>query len=99
MKARFLKAAKLELEEAVDYYNGEEDGLGDDFAVKAAEALRRVRRFPNAWSILAPGIRRCRLNRFPYGLVYGVRDKEILIIAVMHQRRKPGYWKHRLKDV
>jgi hypothetical protein len=41
--------------------------------------------------------RRCRFNRFPYGLVYQVIDDEILILAVMHLHRYPTYWDHRQK--
>jgi len=41
--------------------------------------------------------RRCQLNRFPYGLVYAVEDDAVVVLAVMFLRRKPGYWRDRLK--
>jgi plasmid stabilization system protein ParE len=96
MNARFLRAAQKELEDVIDYYNEQKEGLGNDLAWEAESALKRILLFPRAWSILSADVRRCRLNRFPYGLVYTVRENEILVVAVMHLRRKPGYWKDRL---
>jgi hypothetical protein len=41
--------------------------------------------------------RRCLLRRFPYGLIYALDQDDILILAVAHTRREPGYWRDRLK--
>jgi plasmid stabilization system protein ParE len=41
------------------------------------------------------GERRCVLKRFPYTILYRVRDDEIFVTAVSHHRRRPGYWQHR----
>jgi len=46
--------------------------------------------------LLAPAIRRCRLRRFPYSVIYTVEAGEILILAVAHQHRKPRYWQDRI---
>jgi hypothetical protein len=43
---------------------------------------------------IEPGIRKCRLTTFPYALIFR-GDQDIDIIAVMHLRRQPGYWKDR----
>ena len=43
--------------------------------------------------------RRYRLTRFPLGIVYVNPDDDIIVFAVMHLRRRPGYWRERLKDV
>jgi hypothetical protein len=39
--------------------------------------------------------RRILLDRFPYSVIYRASADEILIIAVAHLRRRPGYWRHR----
>ncbi|MDD9945797.1 MAG: hypothetical protein OXU20_32435 [Myxococcales bacterium] len=44
-------------------------------------------------------IRRAKLERFPYYLFFTVRDEEIVILAVAHKRRRPGYLSERLDDV
>jgi hypothetical protein len=45
---------------------------------------------------IEPGIRRCRLARFPYGLIYGVDDETVVIVAVAHLHRRPRYWIDRI---
>jgi mRNA-degrading endonuclease RelE of RelBE toxin-antitoxin system len=42
-------------------------------------------------------VRRCRLRRFPYGLIYAIDEGDILIVAVAHTHRRPDYWRDRMK--
>lgn len=95
MRAEFTDAAFAELEEAVAYYDSQRAGLGDELGAEVRRTVEHIERYPNAWQELAKGIRRCRVKRFPYGLVYRVHHQRIDILAVMHLRREPGYWKGR----
>jgi hypothetical protein len=95
---RFLEVAQQELDEGVEYYNGESTGLGDLFVVEVLSAIDRICRYPNGWHPLSAQFRRCQLRRFPYGLIYRVDDDGILILAVAHLHRRPGYWRERLKQ-
>lgn len=95
---KFLSEAEVELNEAVDYYNEQKAGLGFEFAEEVKNSLKRIVQFPEAWPILSRRARRCRTNRFPYGVIYQIRDDMILIVAVMHLKRDPDYWKPRISD-
>ena len=97
MKTRFLAPARRELADAVKYYNAERAGLGNEFRDKAWEAVERIKAFPMAWQVLDQAIRRCQLQRFPYGLIYAVKQTEIVIIAVAHLHREPQYWRSRVR--
>lgn len=97
MNVRLLEVAQQELDEAVAHYNGVSPGLGDAFLLETVAAINLVRRFPDAWHPLDNEIRRCRLRRFPYGLIYSKDKGEILILAVAHAHREPGYWRDRVK--
>lgn len=97
MNVRVLEVAQQELDEAVSYYNSQVPGLGDAFLLETVAAIERIRRFPNAWHPLTEHIRRCRLRRFPYGLIYSADKDEILIVAMAHTHRRPDYWRDRLK--
>jgi len=97
VSVRFLDVAQQELDEAVVYYNNHKPGLGDAFLLEAVAAIDRIRRFPHAWHPLGESSRRCLLRRFPYGLVYHEEKGEILIVAVAHLHRRPGYWRERGK--
>ncbi len=95
MIVRLLAPAQAELVEAVDYYNSQSEGLGYEFAAEVRQTLQRIVEHPQAWHPLSPSTRRCRTRRFPYGVVYQVRDEEILVVAVMHLRREPENWRRR----
>lgn len=97
MRARYLEAARVELRGAVRYYNTQRPGLGAEFKSEVRAAIQRIKRLPRAWQAIdGEDLRRCQTNRFPYGVIYQIRDKEILIIAVAHLHREPGYWLDRL---
>lgn len=96
MKYRFLAPAKQELIEAVAYFDSERNGLGDDLLDEIDVSIRRILEFPEAHSLVTQNIRRGRIKRFPYGLLYQVYQNEVIFIALMHERREPGYWKNRL---
>ena len=99
MNLVMLPPAKEELREAKEYYDKQRQGLGDEFLDAIEDAGKRIKQFPRAWSKLSDKVWRCRTNRFPYGLVYCVDGENILVLAVMHLRRKPNYWRSRLNDL
>jgi toxin ParE1/3/4 len=94
-KFAFAKSADAELDEAVAYYNNQKTGLGDDFNSEVDQAIQEVVEHPHRWAMIARDTRRYRLKRFPYGLIYKIRPKRIWFLAVMHLKRRPGYWKGR----
>ncbi len=96
MLVKFLEVAKNELTDAVSYYNEQSEGLGFEFVLEVKRTISRIIEYPNAWIKLSANTRRCRINRFPYGIVYQVREEMVLIIAVMHLRRHTDKWKERL---
>ncbi len=96
MKVEFLSVAELEFAEAVEYYNQESEGLGFKFAAEVKRTLERIVQFPNAWAPLSKRTRRCRTNRFKYGVIYQIRPNKILIVAIMHLNRDPDSWKSRV---
>ena len=95
----FLEPAQIELEEEVKYYNEQQPGLGYDFAKEVADTIARILRYPQAWTKLSKRTRRCRTKRFLYGIVYQIRGDKVLVVAVSHLRRKPSYWRDRVKSI
>jgi len=94
---RFLEVAEIELDQAFRWYESQAPGLGDAFLIEVLSAADRVSLYPEAWHSLDGGLRRCRLNRFPYGLIYAIESGDVLVLAVAHLHREPGYWRDRLK--
>ena len=95
MRYSFHPSAEKELNEAIDYYNECQDGLGLAFAKEVNKSIQNILSYPQAWSSLSKNTRRCLTNRFPYGVIYQILHDEIYIIAIMQLNRKPTYWKIR----
>ena|SRR3989304_6392812 len=97
MKILILSCAEQEFAEAVDYYNGQCSGLGYEFAAEVKSTLARISSFPDAWPLFSSRARRCLTNRFPYGVLYQVRQDHIIVAAIMHLKRAPQKWEERIK--
>jgi hypothetical protein len=96
MKINFLEIAQIELDDAIEYYNYEAPGLGDAFLTEVLDALDRIGEFPEAWHPCSKRTRRCQTRRFPYGVVYQIREQEILVVAIANLHRNPDYWEDRI---
>src|SRR5262249_49767957 len=92
---RFHHEARAELQEAVRYYQGRRQGLGRAFLTEVQRTVSLIRANPGIGAVVGVDIRRRNLQRFPYSVLYSVGEGHITILAVMHQRRRPGYWKGR----
>ena len=90
MTVRFLEIAEIELDQAFHWYESQAPGLGGAFLIEVLSAAERISLYPEAWHSLGAGLRRCRLNRFPYGLIYAIEGGDILVLAVAHLHREPG---------
>ena len=95
----FHEAAQNELREAARWYEREREGLGEEFLLAVETAIERAARgdLPGlaASEASQPGTRRILLQRFPYTVHFDMREGEMFVWAVAHQRRRPGYWRTR----
>ncbi len=101
MNIEFLEPATTELYEAIVFYNIQKQGLGLEFAKEVRDTIERIKLNPEAWSTISKSkqARRCLTNRFPYGIIYQIRKNTILIVAVMHLKRRPQTWQSRLREI
>ncbi len=96
MKIWLLDIAELELDEAVAWYRGKGADVVSRFLAEVATGRERILTHPNAWHPMGDGVRRYRLDRFPYGIIYVVEKDEIIVLAVAHLHRHPDYWRERI---
>lgn len=92
MKWSILDVAGAELAEACHNYDLRRAGLGRELLEEARTAYGRIRQLPLAFPVIDQRARRCRVQRFPYNVLYCVFDDEILVVAIAHLRRDPTYW-------
>ena len=95
MKLRWHGEAIAEADAVAAFYNEKQTGLAQRFLDALEETLHRIQRHPLAYRQVEGDIRKCRVTHFPYGVIYRMRSDFIEIIAVMHLRQSPGYWKQR----
>ena len=91
----FTQAARGELIEAQDWYEGEANGLGRVFRQAIDALVDRIsenhRQFPTTFKT----VRRALLRRFPYSLFFVVEDEALIVIACFHASRDPSHWQKR----
>ena len=97
MTFQFHPEAEAEFNEAVDFYEEVEPGLGLDFAYEIYKTVQLCVSYPFLWPEIENEIRRALVQRFPYGIMYSADDSAITILAVMHLKRHPDYWKTRVQ--
>ena len=74
MNIEFLDIAYIELEEAIFFYELEQDGLGGRFKEEFQHTIERIQRFPDAWPIERGDIRKCFVHKFPYKILYALEE-------------------------
>jgi plasmid stabilization system protein ParE len=95
MIIEFLEEAEAELIDAAHWYESQEPGLGRRFRNEVARVLARIAEDPMLWRERTGGYRRVNCPVFPYYIPYFIRGDRIIVAAVAHGHRWPGYWKDR----
>lgn len=93
----FHPQAAAECEAAFDWYFERSELAASKFAMELENALEIISEAPGRWPIYLSGSRKFVLQRFPFLVIYRELDPAIEILAVAHGRRRPGYWKKRLR--
>lgn len=95
---RFLELAEAELEEVIDYLDQQSRGLGDRFRREVEASVARIQGHPLIGASLTLRVRKLRVRRFQHNLIYGIVGESVVIIAIAHHKRRPQYWRSRMKD-
>lgn len=95
MRVEFHPEALTELRAAAEYYEQQQTALGERFINAVEMAVAHVADAPTSCRVIEGDIRRCLTRVFPYAVLYSVELDNILVVAVMHCRREPGYWRNR----
>ena len=98
---RFEAEADEEYRAAGRWYEERRLGLGIEFFDAVDAALGQIVRLPEAGAPVRQlpsdlPVRRAPVKRFPYHVIYLELNGEIRVLAVAHDRRKPGYWRDRI---
>lgn len=96
MNIKYLELAKLEFHDAISYYEKEQSGLGKRFEDNIKASISRIKVSPKLYPVLKYEVRKCTLHKFPFNVLYALKEEHIVVIAIAHQHRKPDYWVERI---
>ena len=91
----FHEDARSEFDEAADFYGMERASLGVAFVGAVEHAVDHVCEYPDSCAVLRGRVRKMRIERFPYSVMYSILGDHIRVLAVAHDRRRPYYWSGR----
>lgn len=98
MKIRYIAVAEIEFDEAVAWYLARSRGAARHFGKEVRNVERLLLRYPRIGRCVELDARSLCINDFPYNLIYSIEKNEIVVVAVAHHSRRPGYWMDRLGD-
>lgn len=88
------------MNEAARFYESLKKDPGFEFLREVERTIASILAHPQSGPTISPSIRRRIAHRFPFGVLYAIHSDKVVIVAVAHLKRRPGYWKARTgKDV
>ena len=87
--------ARAEFDDAFDWYEQRQPGLGVDFVAQIQEVLEQISASPELYAQIFQDVRRAVVRRFPYLVFYKVEPQQVVVLAVFHTRRDPKIWQAR----
>ena len=93
LPVRLLPEARVEFDEATDWYEQRRAGLGTLFVAQVREILRRIGTDPHRHAEVYLDVRKVIVPKFPYVILYREEPDEVLVISVFHTSRDPSIWK------
>lgn len=92
LRYRLHREAERELLGAALYYQDRDPNIGRNLLRTFRAAMDQIVRFPVSCAIFDVAVRQKPLGKFPFSILYQIREGQIFVVAFMHQSRKPGYW-------
>jgi plasmid stabilization system protein ParE len=93
---RFHPEARKDFRDAIEWYRDHSPTAAVQFRITVSEVIRHIVQAPQRWPSHSHGTRRFVMNRFPFSIIYLDDPDTVSIVALAHNKRKPGYWKQRL---
>lgn len=98
MRVVFHEEALGEMLGSASYYEERVEGLGWDFLKTIEQTTERIVALPEAGPIVRGTVRKRLVAGFPFTLLYSIEPRQVFIVAVAHQSRRPGYWLKRVRQ-
>ena len=87
--------ASTHIVEAFAWYEERRPGLGTEFRAALNSVFDLLKHVPEAGPVVYRDLRRVLLRKFPYAVYYALSPGQIVVRAVIHNRRHPRAWRGR----
>ncbi|WP_353931165.1 type II toxin-antitoxin system RelE/ParE family toxin [Okeanomitos corallinicola TIOX110] len=91
----FRPEVREELDDAYNWYQTQQIGLGDEFLECVDNMLNRICQMPESYAVVYLDVRRTVVRRFPYAIYYRIVSSRVIVTAIFHSRRDPKSWQTR----
>jgi plasmid stabilization system protein ParE len=91
----FVDGARLDFDEAFEWYAQRSLEAAVGFAISVDDAIEKIREHAARFPIIEAGFRYCPLRRYPFRIVFREDPDRLVLLAIAHYRRDPGYWRNR----
>jgi toxin ParE1/3/4 len=96
MKLEIHPEAADETAEAALFYNRRDVEVSRRFRTEVYAAIERARSQPLVYRVFEDDLRKVRVERFPYSVIFRLTADTMQVLAVAHGSREPGYWRQRV---
>jgi plasmid stabilization system protein ParE len=94
-KLTLRRNAQRDIDAAVTWYEDHELGLGLRLLDAVHVTIARLVETPEQFPVISPGVRRALVCGFPYAVYFKAARSSVIVLAVVHLRRRPGTWRQR----
>jgi len=89
------KEAEKDIKAAFEWYEEQRINLGVSFVEEIESKLQEIEEYPALYMEIMSNVRRALCKRFPYSIYFIHESLDVVVIAVLHQRRNPAVWQAR----
>jgi plasmid stabilization system protein ParE len=93
---RFHPQAEEEYLRSLVWYRDRSQVAAVNFESAFAQAISKIGDAPQRWPIYFDSFRKYILRQFPFGIIYQDFPSQVMVFAVAHGHRRPGYWMTRI---
>ncbi len=97
MKIKLSPFAEQDLDDSIEYFNQQKEGLGDEFVNNVIETFERIKENPTQFPKINQNLRKAQTNGFSFNVFFTVKDAIAYILGIFHTSRNPKTMKSRYK--
>ncbi len=97
LSIKILAEASIDIKAITLWYKNISQSLAARFVSQLYDSFSKISSNPDAWFNVTKKVKRYRLSKFPYLILFFKEGNSIVVFAVIHEKRNPRTWKRRMR--